>query len=72
MARIKSRKSCARHFTPLLNLLYLDQRTNPKTPSRCGIKFGVVHAPISAAFFFAVEDVTRGRDTKGGLPLSFL
>jgi hypothetical protein len=37
MARIRSRKSRARHFTPPPDLLHLDERTHPKTPSRCGV-----------------------------------
>ena len=37
MARVKSRKSRARHFTPPSNLIHLDKRTHPKTPSRCGV-----------------------------------
>jgi hypothetical protein len=37
MARIRSRKSRARHFTPPSDLLHLDERTHPKTPSRCGV-----------------------------------
>jgi hypothetical protein len=37
IARIRSRKSRARHFTPPPDLLHLDERTHPRTPSRCGV-----------------------------------
>jgi len=37
MARIKTRKSRARHFTPPADLIHAADGSHPKTPSRCGV-----------------------------------
>ena len=45
MARIRSRKSRARHFTPPTDLVYLDDRIHPKTPSRCSVFYAKAFSP---------------------------
>jgi hypothetical protein len=42
MGRIRSRKSRARHFTPPLDLRYIQKLKHPCTPSCCGVLWAKV------------------------------
>src|SRR5579871_933429 len=69
MARTESRKSRARHFTPLSGLIHHNEQTHPKTPARSGVYWAKAFSqelriPIPQSLVYKITGVAPRSQTR--------